>query len=301
MCSLFGLIDYKHTLSGNQKSRILSVLATECEVRGTDATGIAYNSRGRLQIFKKAVPAHEMKIRIPSDSHVIMGHTRMTTQGSEKIHGNNHPFPGNVSGKRFALAHNGVLYNDTYLRTKLHLPKTPIETDSYVAVQLLEQSNALNLNSLKTMAEQVEGTFVFTVLDDENTIYIAKGDNPICIYRYPSLGLILYASTVDILEAALTLLDFHPETLERVMLQPGELCRIDAHGRVTRKSFHFHHPLFSLAQPVISYAKRGYGTYIRQLRRMAGWYGYDTHAVDELLDEGFTPEEVEECLCYGWR
>ena len=299
MCSLFGLIDYKHTLSGNQKSRILSVLATECEVRGTDATGIAYNSRGRLRIFKKAIPAHEIKFRIPGDARVIMGHTRMTTQGSEKIHGNNHPFPGNVPGKRFALAHNGVIYNDTYLRTKLHLPKTPIETDSYVAVQLLEQSNALNLNSLKTMAEQVEGTFVFTVLDDENTIYIAKGDNPICIYRYPNLGLILYASTVEILEAALTLLNFHPETPERVMLQPGELCCIDAHGRVTRKSFYFHHPIFSLAQPAFSSAKRGYGTYIRQLRRMAGWYGYDAHAVDELLHEGFTPEEVEECLCYG--
>lgn len=299
MCSLFGLIDYKHTLSGNQKSRILSVLATECEVRGTDATGIAYNSRGRLRIFKKAVPAHEMKFRIPSDSHVIMGHTRMTTQGSEKVHGNNHPFPGNVSGKRFALAHNGVLYNDTYLCTKLHLPKTPIETDSYVAVQLLEQSNALNLNSLKTMAEQVEGTFVFTVLDDENTVYIAKGENPICIYRYSSLGLILYASTVEILEAALTLLDFHPETPERVILQPGELCRIDAHGRVTRKAFRLQQSLLTWSRPAAHSRGHGYGVYIRELRRMAGWYGYDAHAVDELLHKGFTPEEVEECLCCG--
>ena len=50
MCCLFGLIDYGHTLSGKQKSRIISTLATACEVRGKDATGIAYNNNGKLCI-----------------------------------------------------------------------------------------------------------------------------------------------------------------------------------------------------------------------------------------------------------
>ena len=46
MCCLFGLIDYGHHLTGREKTRMLSVLAAACEVRGTDATGIAYNLRG---------------------------------------------------------------------------------------------------------------------------------------------------------------------------------------------------------------------------------------------------------------
>ena len=37
MCCLFGLIDYGRMFSANEKNRILKVLATECEARGTDA------------------------------------------------------------------------------------------------------------------------------------------------------------------------------------------------------------------------------------------------------------------------
>ena len=62
-----------------------------------------------------------------------------TTQGSEKRNCNNHPFEGHCGKEAFALAHNGVLYNDRELRREQHLPTTPIETDTYVAVQLLEQ------------------------------------------------------------------------------------------------------------------------------------------------------------------
>lgn len=46
MCSLFGIIDYGNVLSACEKNRILAVLSRECEIRGTDATGIAYNYRG---------------------------------------------------------------------------------------------------------------------------------------------------------------------------------------------------------------------------------------------------------------
>ena len=44
MCCLFGLLDYGHSLTAAQKNHILAVLSTVCEARGTDATGIAYNT-----------------------------------------------------------------------------------------------------------------------------------------------------------------------------------------------------------------------------------------------------------------
>lgn len=49
-----------------------------------------------------------------------------------------------IDGDTNALAHNGVLYNDKELRRKQHLPTTPIKTDSYIAVQLLEQGQQLD-------------------------------------------------------------------------------------------------------------------------------------------------------------
>ena len=59
MCSLFGMIDYNKRLTARQKDSILNTLARECEVRGTDATGIAYNIAGRMRIYKRppAYPA----------------------------------------------------------------------------------------------------------------------------------------------------------------------------------------------------------------------------------------------------
>ena len=99
MCSLFGLIDFDKRLTAKQKNRILNTLARECEVRGTDATGIAYNIAGRMRVYKRPLPAHKMRLHIPNGVNVVMGHTRMTTQGSEKRNQNNHPFAGKADGK----------------------------------------------------------------------------------------------------------------------------------------------------------------------------------------------------------
>ena len=38
MCCLFGLIDYNNTFTAKEKNRIIKILSTECEARGTDAT-----------------------------------------------------------------------------------------------------------------------------------------------------------------------------------------------------------------------------------------------------------------------
>ena len=50
MCCIFGMLDYGGNFTGRQRTAILSILATECEARGTDAAGIAYNSSGSLHV-----------------------------------------------------------------------------------------------------------------------------------------------------------------------------------------------------------------------------------------------------------
>ena len=116
MCCLFGILDYGHKLSRKEKTKILSVLSVACEERGTDATGIAYNSGGSLKVYKRPLPAHLLWFKVNEDSPLIMGHARMVTQGSERFNANNHPFAGKAGHTTFALAHNGVLSNDKRLR-----------------------------------------------------------------------------------------------------------------------------------------------------------------------------------------
>ena len=99
----------------------------------------------------------------------------MTTQGSPKKNYNNHPFLGRTKDGYFALAHNGVLYNDMKLKESEELPNTCIETDSYIAVQLLEKYGELSFETIAKMSEAVIGSFVFTMLTDDNTLYISKG------------------------------------------------------------------------------------------------------------------------------
>lgn len=309
MCCLFGLIDYGHSFTGRQKQKMLSVLASACEIRGTDATGIAYNLGGILRIYKRPVPAHRLRFRVPDTTHVILGHTRMTTQGSAKRNYNNHPFLG-VAGKDvFALAHNGMLYNDITLRQGLHLPKTKIQTDSYIAVQLIEQKNALNFDSLKYMAEQVEGSFTFTVLDRKDRLYIVKGDNPLCLFHFPSLGLYLYASTEDILRRAMSQMDLAAYKSCRITLDCGDILRIDRDGTLSRSEFD-NYRLFTYWKATLwdtprQRPKEGLRSslasksYLEEIKSVAPAFGYAPEEIDQLAEMGFSPEELEDYLYCG--
>lgn len=309
MCCLFGLMDYKHTLTGPQKSKILSVLSKECEIRGTDATGIAYNAGGKLRIYKRPVPAHKLHLNIPDEAVVVMGHTRMTTQGNEKFNFNNHPFKSRAGSTTFALAHNGVLYNDRSLRKELMLPQTRIQTDSYIAVQLIEKERTVDHNSLRYMAEMVSGSFSFTVLDDQNNLYFVKGDNPLCIYRYKKAGILIYASTAEILNKALRKLNMPLEKPEYLEISCGDIWKMDKNGVLTESTFDtgglFHswyltnyqpHRLAGIQAPPRRFHE---GQYIKDLKSLASYFGYSPEDIDLLLAEGFSPEELENYLYTG--
>jgi len=304
MCCLFGILDYDHFLTTSQKNHILSVLSTACEARGTDATGIAYNTRGGLKIFKRPLPAHRMRMRVPAHTNYIMGHTRLSTQGSERINRNNHPFYGAVRGASFALAHNGVLLNDRELQKRL--PVTKIETDSYVAVQLIERMGELSFASLKQVAEQVEGTFSFTILDNRDNLYLIKGNNPLCLYHWPRWGVYLYASTEDILKKALKKIQIKLGIAEKVDLDAGDILRIDRYGRITRSCFdvsHLYNNCVYSWPGQFSFLNRDTkadsDAYISDLKSVAQAFGYSPEDIDLLLQEGFLPEEIEECFYSG--
>lgn len=295
MCSLFGLMDYQNKLTTREKNRILNTLARECEVRGTDATGIAYHFGGRLRIFKRPLPARKLRLRVPSNVNVIMGHTRMTTQGNEKFNQNNHPFPGSIHGKTFALAHNGILWNDKILRQQENLPQTSVETDSFIAVQLLEQQNALDFASLKAMAETVEGSFVFTVLDNEDAIWFVVGDNPLCLFHYD--GFTLYASTQDILVKATKRLRLgKPKSVQQP--EEGEILKIDKHGCQTTDSFmpRTTYPHWWRYSPCYGYPWDEDGRLHDELIAAAKAMGVSEAEVQALLDYGCDPDKIEELL-----
>lgn len=295
MCAIFGLIDYGKTFNSRQREQILRVLSVECEERGIDATGYAFNESGKLKIVKKPVPAHELRLRMNDESNVILGHTRMATQGDQKFNYNNHPFYGKVGGMDFTLAHNGIIYNDEILRKELNLPVTKIETDSYIAVQMLEKFGELSEKSLAEMAEKINGSFVFTLLDSENNSYFVRGNNPLALYKFKA-GFYIYASTEAILESTLKGLGLAKYPHEKIKIECGDILKIDEKGNLSRSKFE---PSDDYFYP---YHCAWKGDFLHNsesetlLKDFAGMFGIAPEDVDLLLDYGFDVDEISELI-----
>lgn len=229
----------------------------------------------------------------------------MTTQGSALKRQNNHPFAGRAHREGFALAHNGVLYNDKVLRRVHDFPQTPIETDSYIAVQLIEQQGTLNFDILRFMAEEVEGSFCLTVLDRKDTLYFVKRDSPLCLYHYPELDLYLYASTEEILQTAIGKMRLAGQP-EQVTLRCGDILKIDPHGNQEQAVFStgqffcsWSPCLWPQRNPVPAKrytAEDSEAAYLDELKTIATWYSYDNAMVDTWLADGFSTDKIEEFL-----
>ena len=295
MCAVFGLIDYGRAFNSRQREQILHVLSVECEERGIDATGYAFNENGKLKIVKKPVPAHELQLWLNDDSNVILGHTRMTTQGSAADNFNNHPFFGNVGGKRFALAHNGILQNDFQLREELNLPDTKIETDSYIAVQMLEKFSELSEKTVAKTAEKILGSFVFTLLDSDNNSYFVRGNNPLALYKFKA-GFYIYASTEAILESTLKGLGLAKYPHQKIETECGDILKIDEKGNLSRSKFEpsddYFYPYHCSWKGCLMHDSECE----IQLKDFANTFGIATDDIDILLDCGYDPVEIAELI-----
>ncbi len=296
MCSLFGWLDYQGIMPHRMLRKLTQALANAAEERGTDAAGISYVRNCEVVIYKRPKPAHKLHFNPPDGTTAVMGHTRMATQGDKSQNFNNHPFHGVASDTEFAFAHNGVMWNDKQLRKDKLIPDTYIETDSYAACQLIEAQQKLDFDSLKYMAETVEGNFTFTVLDEHNNLYIIKGSNPMCLLHFPVLGLYVYASTESIMKKALKQVGLHKFAMERVETDEGDILRIDKNGEISRSEF----------QPKMYRSKYGswydyddpsyFNMHEEILLAYCGCYGVDSSDVELLLEYGYTCDEVEEML-----
>ena len=314
MCALFGFLDCGRKIPLKALQKLIQVLANASEVRGEHASGISYMKGNQMTIYKRPKPAHKMKFKFPNHTRAVMGHVRYTTQGSQEFNQNNHPFKGHA-GVDFAFAHNGVLHNDRELRREKQLPITNIETDSYVAVQLIEAQKALNFDTLRNMAEDVRGSFTFTILDETNSLWFVKGSSPLYLIYFPELKLYVYSSTGSIMKTALKHTPLRWMHYEVIEADEGDIIKIAPDGKITRDRFHvptffnsnFSNRRFGWSLNDTTGWDYDYDEYVEMdddfdddsyatLIDMCGYYGINEEAVDYLRDMGYTYDEIEEYL-----
>lgn len=295
MCALFGWLDYKGKVSSKFLQKLTQALANAAEERGTDAAGISYIKNGRITIYKRPKPAHKLHFHVPVETKAVMGHTRFTTQGNQKKNYNNRPFYG-YADKTFSFAHNGILHNDIQLRKEKNLPATKIETDSYIAVQLLEQSGKLDFKSLKNMAETVEGYFTFTILDENNKLYFVKGTSPLYLIHFKKLGLYAYASTKNIMQNALKSCRMHRYQYTIIPVDNSDILSINSQGNIETSTFCTAFSDYKYFRYSNTYNINDIEIKDSQLDtilEMCSCFGVDEDTVLELLDAGYSYDDIE--------
>ena len=60
MCALYGFINYGKILNKKELKKLVRNLSISSELRGTDASGVAYVRNGKVVIYKKPQPSHEV-------------------------------------------------------------------------------------------------------------------------------------------------------------------------------------------------------------------------------------------------
>lgn len=208
MCSIAGF-----SLSTNSKINVRKLshaLFVEMDVRGNQAAGFAWQSKGGSGLFKNDVSGANLSLKsMPRDAGVAVLHTRYATHGSSKVMANNHPVlsPDN----QIALVHNGVIYNHETVRTYLD-GKLP-EVDSSVIPALLSQFP----NDLSKL-EMLDGDASVAWLDESErmTLKVARiSHSPLCVAQLKD-GSFVFASTESILMSALKVMGLKPIYLENV-------------------------------------------------------------------------------------
>ena len=289
MCAIYGFVNYKNWVSGEKLKQLVKSLSVRSEERGTDASGIAYVRNGEIVIYKKPGPAHDNDFYFPPDTKILTGHNRMTTHGNAEFNCNNHPFEGKTADGHFALCHNGILYNYNYVKMAEKLPQTKIETDTYVAVQLIEKYGSLNFSTVAQMCETLEELFLFTILSDDNSLYIAKGGNPICLLHFERLGLYLYTSTGSIMKEVLKGSFLEKEPFTQIEVEDGDIFRIDSNGMIEKSYFDFQ-------KSYRGYSRYSFGNYdydfYEQLYQAAEMWGVSREEVDMLFELGYDEDEI---------
>jgi glucosamine 6-phosphate synthetase-like amidotransferase/phosphosugar isomerase protein len=224
MCGVCGIIA-PHS-SQEWRFETLSRLLKESQLRGSDATGIAFVNDGKMTVLKNGVSANEF---IKSDEFkalegnlppIVIAHTRASSRVAG-AHGaplstpddnkNNHPFYSPHSG--IALLHNGKIddemWRDTAGKARGILHPCDGQTDSEILLRVLETFALADggemMQNIEDMCFNVSGGYTVVLLreTEPNKVWFVRHSNPLHFGYLPQEDAVVFASTDSIIEKAL--------------------------------------------------------------------------------------------------
>jgi len=198
MCGIMGYKCFSNTVPNKQR---VTDMFNLLESRGRDASGYAFIKEGNLIVHKDGIRSSELvktdgwtKLSLPK---VMIFHTRMKTQGSEKNNANNHPL---FTKNGLCIVHNGMIHNDDEIFGK---QQRDAEVDSEAILAVL--SSKTKGDKIKLVFDKLEGSFAFALIDKNNPekLVLVKKDNPLELYYNDDDDILYFCSEADIIREPL--------------------------------------------------------------------------------------------------
>jgi glutamine---fructose-6-phosphate transaminase (isomerizing) len=217
MCGIFGInISYGSSLSSTEAKKILNETFLLSERRGKDASGLLSISSSNISVLKSPMLASDLlklkeynqivnsslKNYNNGESFSCMGHTRMTTGGSEEINHNNQP----VLKENCALIHNGIIVNERDILNKYDITKE-YGVDSEVLISLFTRNLAKGYSHLQSFQESISlvngaNTFALIPANSKN-IYLHSSNKSLYLFHDSDLKISMFSSERNVLKSAI--------------------------------------------------------------------------------------------------
>lgn len=209
MCGIFGVVVPENIfIRESTLKKALKDLFLLSESRGKEAAGLSIRTGGNIYVLKRPVSA---SVLVKSSDYKkltdkaltnskddtcrgvsIIGHSRMVTNGSQKLHDNNQP----IIRDGIVGIHNGIVVNERHLWSKYPLMERKFNVDSEVILSLFNMfysgDKSLCRSFVKTFRE-IEGyasaALMFSCYEN-----LLIGTNNGSLYYVQQDGLLIFCS-----------------------------------------------------------------------------------------------------------
>jgi glucosamine--fructose-6-phosphate aminotransferase (isomerizing) len=219
LCGIFGiLIGENLSLSASELMGIVNYMFKLSESRGKEASGIAIRVNESIYVFKEPVSSSKLvksskyknlfKTVIKTEGYkdgflkapfVILGHSRLATNGLSEINSNNQP----VVKDGAVGIHNGIIVNDEKLWKSFATLQKKYDVDTEVFLSLLQMFRKQNeslVGAVRNVFKHIEGSASVAVLfDDVNTVLLATNTGSLYTCASRNGKMLVFASEKYIL------------------------------------------------------------------------------------------------------
>lgn len=211
MCGIFGIVSKDASAANTTFKGLLDI-----EYRGYDSWGVAYPENGQF-VVKKQTGFLPKDSKFPG-AEVAIGHTRWATHGGV-TELNAHPHTS--CDQKIVMVHNGIIENYLDLKNELTNHEIRSETDTEIAVHLIEEEYQKSSDLKKAVSgvfKKAHGLNAFVVTDGKTIVAVKKG-SPI-VAGDSDKGAIIASDPNAIL----------PHTKKLLFLEDNDLVEIDSSG-----------------------------------------------------------------------